>query len=437
MANLNTHGALFSCGKAIEIVRPEGQSGLQLLHWDSTVGRICERVEMQGDIYTPDCVDPNFMRALRLPTNPESYGAATALIGNLATTIAKYSGLAETSSRLAAFFIVMTWLVDCGAFAPRFLLVGPTSREAGQLLKLLGAFCRHGLMLTNISPSGFWSLPFQFGVTVILRQPQLSTQMRQALDAATNADHFVSWKGRLVKPFSPVVVHTDSFGGDSAARAGIELAVWPTAKGVPILDHGTEEALAAHFQNRLLNFRLTNFSAVTSSIFDPAELSSPIREIARSLGSCFPNDPDLQNEVVDLLRDADLHTRVQLATDERSLLLECLLVRCHESQGQKNAGVHVGALAEDMLALSAGRSNPIDLKPRAVGELLRDIGLETQRLDRSGRGILLCSQIAGRVHELAMQLRVPTMTQGAQRCALCEEVRQKHAEPWVSVKDGG
>ena len=272
---------------------------------------------------------------------------------------------------------------------------------------------------------------------MILRQPRLSTPLRQALDAATNADHFVSWKGRLVKPFSPIIVYTDSFGGDSAARAGIELAVWPTAKGVPILDHGTEEALAAHFQNRLLNFRLTNFSAVTSSIFDPPELSSPIREIARSLGSCFSNDHDLQSELVGLLRDADLQAQVQLSTGKLSLLLECLLVRCHESQGQKNAGVHVGALAEDMLALSAGRSNPIDLKPRAVGELLRDLGLETQRLDRNGRGILLCSQIAGRVHQLAMQFRVPTITTGAQQCALCEEVRQEHAEPWVSVKDEG
>jgi len=150
-------------------------------------------------------------------------------------------------------------------------------------------------------------------------------------------------------------------------------------------------------------------------------------DTARSLGACFSNDPELQGEIVALLRSADTHARVQRATDHESLAVEALLFRAHEAQGDPGAGVHVGALAHTMKVLSTGRGDPTLLSARAVGNLLRSLYFKTEKLDRNGRGVVLFKDIVTRVHQLASDRQVPSLAEGAPGCALCQRMQELHA----------
>jgi hypothetical protein len=205
--------------------------------------------------------------------------------------------------------------------------------------------------------------------------------------------------------------------------AGIELPMRVMRQEVPFLDSTTAEAIAKEFQSQLLAYRLANLQATRNSNFDPTELTSLVRETARSIGVCFSSDPELQAEIVSLLHNADAHARVLSSTCQEAAAVEAMLFLCHEKNGKSNGAIHVGEIAAVLRVLSQGRAE-IDIpSPRALGDTLRALGFMTERLDRNGRGIMLCRDIRRRVHETAMNFRVPSLAEGLRGCEDCKLVR--------------
>lgn len=395
------------------------ETSTQLLHWDGKHAQIAPKLELNGTVYEPAEFEVTFLRAIRLPNYRLEYGSRALLTSELATTIQKYSGLSSDSSRLIAYYVFMTWLSDLMPMAPRLSLIGLPTTGGYQLMRLLSCVCRHAVRLTAVSSSTFFSLPPDFGLTILIRQAKVSSELREILDAATSPGQFVPRSKQLLEPFSPVILHTDKPVRNTSGAAEIEIPLTLDREDLPLLDAAMEASISNKFQNQLLAFRLENFAKVDQSKFDPRGLCFPVREISRTLGSCFPADPDLQADVVSLLKGRDTVDRVQRSVSLEALLLESLLFRCHEAQGDHAAGVYAGDLASDIRAISKGRGEQINIKPRAVGELLRSLGFKPDRLDRYGRGILLCEAVVDRAHELAGTFQVPTMSQGARACARC------------------
>jgi hypothetical protein len=298
--------------------------------------------------------------------------------------------------------------------------------EVDQFMRLAVAFCRHGVLLSSVSPSSLLSLPFSFGLTLVLRQRRVSASMLQLLDAATKIGHFVPRSGKLLEPFSPVVLQSDRPLGDSTDCVGMDVPLWPTRYDPPLLDLEKEEKLAEKYQGRLLAFRLVNFAETRKSRFVVPGLSLPVGNTARALGACFSNDAELQREIVTLLRASDAQARLLRATNKESLAIEALLFHAHEAQGDPGAGVHAGKLAKTMEVLSTGRGAPIKLSVRAVGDLLRELGFQTEKLDRKGRGVVLLTDIVTRLHQVASDRQVPSVAEGAPGCAQCQRMQELH-----------
>jgi hypothetical protein len=279
------------------------------------------------------------------------------------------------------------------------------------------------VLLSGVKPGALLSLPFSFGLTLIIRERKLREHLKPFLDAATAKDQYILANGRLLNPFCSVILITEKPIDNVSSGIEIEVPVWPASGGVPRLDAPTESQITSEFQDKLLAFRLENFGVTRRTSFDPPELLSTFREVACSLGSCFSSDPDLQREIVALLRSSDKHARVVRSTNPEAVLLEALLFFCHERSGDSRASVHVRELAEAMNVINTGRGEPHSPSPRGVGELLRSVGFQTTRLDKSGRGIMLCRDISDRVHELAMRFAVPSMREGTPGCVTCKSMR--------------
>ncbi len=54
-----------------------------------------------------------------------------------------------------------------------------------------------------------------------------------------------------------------------------------------------------------------------------------------------------------------------------------------------------------------GRKEIIQLEPRAVGDVLRALGLFTRRLGSAGRGLMLFNDARRKIHDLARRYDVP------------------------------
>jgi len=425
METLKTTGQIFPDGHAIEMVRQAGDeaTNLALLHWDGEQSRISTSLELNGRIYEPPKLSSTILRALRFPSELRGFGSPAALVKNLTAVIAKYSGLSDHLSRLTAFSLVATWLADIVGAAPRLIVHGSPGRAVDQLMKILNCLCRRALVLANVTSGGLLSLPFPLELTLLLRYEKMTKPLRQFLMASRTKGQFMVRGGELIKVFCPMVLQLEQPIGNPGLIAGIELPTRVIRRDVPFFDSTAAEAIAKEFQGQLLAYRLANLQAARNSDFDPTELTSLVRETARSIGVCFSSDPNLQAEIVALLRNADAHERVLSSTCQEAAAVEAMLFLCHGKNGKGNGAIHVGEIAAVLRVLNQGRTE-IDIpSPRALGDTLRALGFMTERLDRNGRGTMLCRDIRRRVHETAMNFGVPSLSEGLPGCEDCKFVR--------------
>lgn len=134
--------------------------------------------------------------------------------------------------------------------------------------------------------------------------------------------------------------------------------------------------------------------------------------------------PDLQAEIVSLLRNADAHVRVLSSTGLEAATVEAMLFLCHEKYGNKGGNLRVSEIAANLRVLNCSREEFQSPSPRGLGEILRALGFETTKLDKKGRGIILCRDIDRRVHELAFDFCVPSLWKGTSNCAACKSMRE-------------
>ena len=191
---------------------------------------------------------------------------------------------------------------------------------------------------------------------------------------------------------------------------------------MPILDEGVQQTIADEFQPKLLNYRLTNLHRVRNSKFDVPELLTPVRDLARCLGSCVVGDEELQARVVGLLFEHEGHLRVTRSTNVNAVVIEAMLFMCHV---EKQQSVHIGEVADAANTILHGRGEELELTPKAVAGRLRNFGIVSERLDAAGRGIVMLNSVRERVHELARDLAVPTVRAGISGCRQCQEAQRE------------
>ncbi len=184
-------------------------------------------------------------------------------------------------------------------------------------------------------------------------------------------------------------------------------------KHVPILSDHALRQMAEALQPKLLHYRLqalraavasTPYLSGASSVDDPPPLAAAIVE-----------DDELQQEII-----ASLGDRPEEHTDPRSIMraivVECCLAVTHENKSE----IKVGELAKLANAALVGRGEKLELSDRKVGALLKGMGLLTAPI-QDKRGLELLEPIRRRIHELALEYKVPTIWDRKVLCELCEE----------------
>jgi hypothetical protein len=114
--------------------------------------------------------------------------------------------------------------------------------------------------------------------------------------------------------------------------------------------------------------------------------------------------------------------------DEREWVVATALYRdCH-----RGGALKVGTLTDTVNNGPLERSETYLLTARAVGEVLRSLGLPTEKLGNQGRGLRLTTALVSRIHRLARDLGIKhsdilssiTVDAGyaAFECSLCQEL---------------
>jgi hypothetical protein len=378
-----TAGEIFPAGQVIELVRSaSGLTKPDLLFWNgekSTVGR---RIKYGDRLYEAPEIDTALYRTIRLPDRCSNYDSARALFDAIGELYERHLGLLRPESRLLACFPLSTWLADRLA-NPLSLAICCSDEALGiDVLRLLDCLCRHPLLLTEVTPASLRSLPMHLSPTLLLNQQELRPNLQRVLRASCYPGlTFTGAAGSMVELSCAKAIFC---GNDDAldALAGdvMRVPLMPSRLRPSNLDEKTRQQIADDFQPQLLSYRLQNCSKVHRSDIDVSRFAIATQPVARALAQCFPADPELAADAVQLLLPQDDEIRRERTLEVDYVIVEILLAMLHQ---QNHTAVGVKDLTKDVNVLLQARGEIWSYSPEEIGRQL--VGLKIAR-KRNGSG---------------------------------------------------
>jgi len=393
-------GEIFADGAMIELV--SGSSGLnkpELLLWNGRRMTAGPRVEHGGCIYQAPDLAPSLYRAMRLPSRSSGYGSARSLFAAITDLFQHHLDLPDRESSLLASFSISTWLADRLPTAPCLAISGPDQELGMDVLRLLGCVCRHSLMLAEITPGGFRSLPMELGLTLLLNQQEVRPNLQRLFRASSYPGlHLPGNGGRLVDLYGPKAIFCGNDAALDTLRDGvIHISVTPSQLQSTVLSEPVQNEIANSFQSRLLMYRLKNCGKLHESQVDVSTFTFATRPLARTLALCFPEDSGLARDTVQLLRPQDDEVRGQRSRDVNCTIVEILWAITHEG---KQREVQVDELAKDVNTLLKSRGETLIYSPEQIGWKLKSLNIP-RHSSSAGRQVLLERDTRHYVHRLA------------------------------------
>jgi len=413
-----TSGELLSDGTCIDLLQ-EAQTGrLRLLLSDRNKCRMASEVAFRGSIYRPVNIHHSILQVIRLPSkwgHCEKTGELFTAVRELFTS----HGFPKHIALPTTYFSFATWFSRFLPVAPCLLIAGPRP-EAMLLLELLACLVRHPLPLGDISRSGLCSLPMHLELTLLIDQQGISRSTWGLLGGSNLLTANVPRKDGLVNifcakaVFCEETVYRGNFGDGT-----FQINIPPSRGRLPILSATDKDEIVSVFQSRFLAYRAQNIYKVRDSQCDFPEFDSRIRILGRVLGAPIVDAPELQADLIPLLRANQAAIRASKLLDLRCVVIEALLLHCHEKSGEK---LRVGQLTKNVNLILKGRGEITEFTPESIGTILRDQGFSPKR-GSPGYGILLNESNRRFIHELAIRFGVAAAQEGAGKCLHCAEMR--------------
>ncbi len=407
--------------KITEIIRdPENIERLVFLEWEKGSATIHPHIVSGGRTFVPADPTSKYFPLLSLPDGLAPSVDAGILREQIASAISQFVKLSDESLLIVVSVILASWFPDCFAAVPYLWIVGPLNSGKTTLLKLLWCFCRRGLLAGDLRGASLYKLTDTWHPTLIIDEMEtglsradeelkrlLRTGSMPGIPAMRNGQPFATYGFKIVSSRQPP--------NDAALLSrGLILSMLPAEEEVMPLNDFAVHRIAKEFQAKLLVFRLTNHAAVKNFSLPRDAFPGPsrrIKQIAHALSAPLLGDPKSTTELFAILRQVDEGVRADRFLECEWLVAFALFDMCHENirvQGISAARseIRVGALAERINVKLQFDGEDIRVTARKVGAVLKCLGLHTELLNRSGRGMKFTSALKCKIHDLARQLGI-------------------------------
>jgi hypothetical protein len=430
----------FSDGTIVEAVRSSPTSTeLQLLVRRDGRETVQPRFEKDGELLLPPRISDRLAAAIRFPPAAmhKDYVEPLAAAGfdkafqtvadqfwMLKEMAAKCLSIDPPQLTLVVAYAFYTWLADRFAQAPYLSIIGPLASGKTQLLRFLNCCCRRPLLLSDISLAGLYSLTDRFAATLLTDEADFGADIRsrdlqRLLRGGHTLDGVAYRSGRTYNLFGPKVISSRAPIPDAAlASRAIEISMSRCTEGPEFTpDSLGVTGLYTIVQPLLLRFRLQHYHRDLSVQPALSGLSPRSRDKARALAGPFVDFPDLQDSIVTILRQREPDVQARHSDESELLVLEAFLMQIHK---HSEPYVTVGCVARWTNGLLQYRGEQPRFQARAVGPILRQLGLSTAKIGSKGIGICLTNDVRAHLHRQAARYGV---IRAADDCPLCAKQR--------------
>ena len=400
----------FSPQYMIELISDSTPVGsFKLLLWDGTQTFIQDHVGLKlkpgsdsgAIILEPPDLDPTVRRAIRFPTSDAPFCSTQELFNDICALVKKFTDLSPNLVSLTTYSVLASWFSDFTPVPVCVSIVGPHSHQRSNLFRLLSCLYRRPLPLGEMSAAVISSLPMELCPALFVEGYEFTPQLQKVLRASSARDIYFSLKGRLINTCcAKVICSEELIDNDELGQGTIEIPVIRTRQPLPILEKCAQQEIACEFQSKLLRFRLANYNPVRNSGFDVPDFEPSVRDLARCLGACVSEVPEMQKDITPLLteRNQEFDADTECSTYVNKIVIQTMVSFCHQ---RNKHDLHVKEITSDVNAILKARGEMLEMTPKLVGNKLRAMGLTTKRLDASGRGIVLLDPVRRRIHRLA------------------------------------
>lgn len=324
------------------------------------------------------------------------------------------AGFADFADALT-LFILATWLTE-SLIAPPLLVIMGARAEAIYLLQLLACLARRSLLLLAPPLAVLRSvLSNDLSPTLLIDGEGLPSKTAAFwLESALPSSSVVVRHQLINTHFARAIFLGESLPARNGGQA-LLVELEPAIGRLPAIRAEEMRELSAKFQPQLLEFRLRNLHRVRKAHFDVPKAPIAIRMMAAIFGAAIADVPELREIARRVLDQQQQMYGEAVWFDLHAVVVEAALARCHEPE-RKN--FRVGEVAEDARVLLSVRGDRRKIESRAVGSILRSLGLAGKRRG-SGYTTELSDQIRHKVHLLARSFFIPVTEQGATKCSYC------------------
>jgi hypothetical protein len=301
--------------------------------------------------------------------------------------------LSDANIAVAAFWVISTWFQEALTVLPCLAITGP-AHEATEFLRVLHELCSGSLLLAGFRRGDLQDVSRR---TLLISEPNLNNQTAALLGNLTNRGFMI------VEQRSYLYCHSSRaiYIGDDPTIKRIQHAIYIDV--TPALDE--EKGIAPELGHRNIKYLLghldeyckTNLDQVSRLEFNPTGVSPETAAIAKALGSCIVDAPELQEKVVALLKAQEQQRPSQRSDSTEAVVIEAALTLSR----QQREHIYVREIAVEVNRLVEARGEGSKLSPEKVGHRLRKLGLPTRRLSQAGNGLVMDKETMARLQTLS------------------------------------
>jgi hypothetical protein len=414
---IETAGEVFPGGACIELIQNPETAKLLLLFSDVKNCTATDRIEHGGRTYIPLKLDSKTIHAMKLPDEARDFHTTGDLFHAIRQIFADY-GFWQNIAAAGTYFVFSSWFPDCTPTAPCLLVSGPKP-EADLFFQIMACLVRHQLQLADFNWGNLYSV-MKVQPTLLFGENLMSASKLRMLFASNNPQTLVPAEDTLVSFYSAKAIYRGAqFEEGSNDNSILRINLMPVRGRLPILSLQTQLEIARKFQCQLLRYRIQNIEKVRDSVFDFPWLAAGPRILARVLGACIVDSPEIQADLTPIFRRQQQAVCENAWLDKYCIAIEVGLALCHSKPEEFFA--FVGNFTDDVNTILKARGNNELLEPREMGSILRSLGLYPKRRTK-GFAIRMTIEIRRMIHRLALEFDVAALMDEKPRCPHCHDV---------------
>ena len=276
---------------------------------------------------------------------------------------------------------------------PCLVITGP-AHEATELLRVLHDLCSGSLLLAGFRRGDLQEV---YRRTLLISEPNLNNQTAALLGNLTNRGFMIVEQRSYLYCHSSKAIYIGDDPKIKRIQHAIYIDVTPAlnaAKGIP--PEGVHQNIE-HLTGHLAKYRESNLAQVRRLEFNPTGLSPETNAVAKALGSCLVDSPDLQAALVSILAPRDQQRISERLDTAEALVIEAVLALSSGGAEQ----LYAKEIAVEVNRLLEARGERSKLSPEKVGHRLRRLGLTTRRLSQAGNGLVMDKETRTRLQMLS------------------------------------